>query len=131
MSNNPTINELDRAPHAVWCKLNSQIDPTQWANLCRMLGQMPADSFEQIYTQTLSRKKIKSFVQKLVHAITSYDATEDPQVPVTSIGPSGIGGDFQNELNLAQHEIQMKHRDISHLRQNQAHFNRTAIDLRA
>ena len=32
----------------VWCQLNQEIDPAEWARVCRYIGQMAAEEFEEL-----------------------------------------------------------------------------------
>lgn len=83
------FSEPSVAETGVWCTLSEGIDPAQWASICRYIGTRSREEFEHIRTTILpirhSQKKRRSNSDSL-----------SPQ-PLVSIGPSGIGGQFQKE----------------------------------
>ena len=83
------FSEPSVAETGVWCTLSEGIDPAQWANLCRYIGTRSLKEFEHI-RDTISQKRRN---QRNLHSM-SYNASA---TPLLSIGPSGIGGQFQEE----------------------------------
>lgn len=83
------FSEPSVAETGVWCTLSEGIDPAQWASICRYIGTRSREEFEHIYNTVKSssqyRKKLCS------------DSKRVSPMPLLSIGPSGIGGQFQNE----------------------------------
>ena len=63
----------------VWCSLSDGIDPAEWASLCRYIGNLGVREFREVVGVVKGR--------------------EDAPVgmPLVSIGPSGIGGEYQRE----------------------------------
>ncbi len=78
----------------VWCELSDGIDPAQWASLCRHIGSLSPRNFEAV------RRKIRpnpdSF-RASIKRLFDLGRTNSIKVPVFSIGPSGIGGEYQRE----------------------------------
>ncbi|MHB9071724.1 MAG: hypothetical protein ACYC54_15300 [Sedimentisphaerales bacterium] len=68
---------------AVWCELNEEIDPAEWAGLCRQIGKLSAAEFERISGMIMPQLKHLSEVRE--------------DIPLVSIGYSGIGGEYQRE----------------------------------
>ena len=73
------FSEPSIAETGVWCSLNEGIDPAEWASLCRFLGNLSPREFEIV------KKRVVSSQGSLVG------------MPLVSIGPSGIGGEYQRE----------------------------------
>lgn len=76
------------ADTGVWCSLSEGIDPTQWAGLCRFIGSRSPWEFDIIVKMVKSRKNSSS---------VSTEIAKDVRMPLVSIGPSGIGGEYQWE----------------------------------
>lgn len=68
---------------AVWVELNNEIDPAEWAGLCRKIGKLSIAEFERISTLIMSQIEHLSEVRE--------------DIPLVSIGCSGIGGEYQRE----------------------------------
>ncbi len=84
----PSISET-----GVWCSLSEGIDPTEWATLCRHIGDLSQEEFRRVrrkimFCSDIVSKKIKS---------ESCCTRVAVKIPLVSIGPSGIGGRYQNE----------------------------------
>ena len=69
---------------AVWCELNEEIDPAEWAGLCRKIGKLSIEEFDRISTLIMPQIEHLSEVRK--------------DIPLVSIGYSGIGGEYQREI---------------------------------
>lgn len=88
------FSEPSIAETGVWCTLNPGIDPAEWAVLCRFLGNMSSDEFERIKKAVMpSPDSLKSRLKRLF----SFRNSSLRGIPILSIGPSGIGGEFQRE----------------------------------
>jgi len=72
----------------VWTQLRDGIDPADWAYLCRYLGNLEPQQFYRILYQVKGRQKAK------------FTLNDKADIPLVSIGCSGIGGDFQKEVNI-------------------------------
>jgi len=83
------FSEPSVAETGIWCALSDGIDPAKWARLCRFLGTRSHDEFERICDTIMSipQKRIKQHCEP----------KRISPMPLVSIGPSGIGGQFQNE----------------------------------
>ena len=97
MSNSQELlfSEPSIAETGVWCELNEGIDPAEWASLCRYIGSLGARDFEVV------RKKIGGSPDSLgsrVKRLFDLSHSNAVKVPVLSIGPSGIGGEYQREV---------------------------------
>ena len=82
----PTFSET-----GVWVELSSGIDPAQWAFLCRFIGKLSPREFYQLVSSV--RTQIKSQEVKVDQLFEFKD------VPLVSIGCSGIGGEYQREMS--------------------------------
>jgi hypothetical protein len=76
------------ADTGVWCSLSEGIDPTQWAGLCRFIGSRSTGEFDIIVKIVKGMKNSSS---------VSIERAKDVRMPLVSIGPSGIGGEYQWE----------------------------------
>jgi len=87
------FSEPSIAETCVWCELSEGIDPAEWAALCRHLGTLGSEAFEHVRMQIMPApdrmdtriKRVSCGTDKLV------------RIPLVSIGPSGIGGEYQKE----------------------------------
>ncbi len=78
----------------VWCELSKGIDPAQWANLCRYIGALSLKEFECVERKILSRLgEDKDRIQRICNRPGNF-----VKIPLVSIGPSGIGGEYQREI---------------------------------
>jgi len=82
------FSEPSIAETGIWCKLADGIDPAQWASLCRFIGSRSPREFDAIVRMVRGRENSSS--------VTSEKA-KDVRMPLVSIGPSGIGGEYQWE----------------------------------
>ncbi|RPJ77086.1 MAG: hypothetical protein EHM20_06640 [Alphaproteobacteria bacterium] len=83
----PTFSET-----GVWCELNSEIDPAEWAYVCRFIGKLSQQQFEYVVNTVKSQvREDKTRAERL----TGFRA-----VPLVSIGCSGIGGEYQMEVKV-------------------------------
>ena len=80
--------ESSIADTGVWCSLSEGIDPAQWASLCRFIGTKSPGEFDIIAKMVKGRKNSSSL---------SAEKAGDVRMPLVSIGPSGIGGEYQWE----------------------------------
>lgn len=83
------FSEPSVAETGVWCTLADGIDPAQWANICRYIGTRNQEEFEHIIN------KIMSDTNKQKKQRSRSGCLDG--IPFISIGPSGIGGQFQQE----------------------------------
>lgn len=87
------FSEPSIAETCVWCELSEGIDPAQWANLCRYIGNLTLKEFEHVKRKILS----KPFNVKSRQKIILNRSDNFVKIPLVSIGPSGIGGQYQRE----------------------------------
>ena len=88
------FSEPSIAETGVWCSLNEGIDPVEWASLCRLIGEMGHDEFKKVEKMIVgSPDSLRNRVKRLFEVSQSSMAG----MPLVSIGPSGIGGEFQRE----------------------------------
>ena len=83
----PTIAET-----GVWCELSEEIDPAQWASVCRQIGRFSLLKF-QLLKQLLRSAESSMTIEMVDSSRKTY-----VQPPLLSIGPSGIGGEYQREV---------------------------------
>jgi hypothetical protein len=87
------FSEPSIAETCVWCELSEGIDPSQWANLCRYIGTLSLKEFESVKRKIFTKTdEAKSKPQRVCHRTKNYE-----KIPLLSIGPSGIGGQYQRE----------------------------------
>ena len=122
MSKVSAFNELDGVEYSVWCDVSAGIDPTQWASLCRWLGHLEPGQFNDLLRQ-LRRRRLIAGAKRLATAILGAAVPTDPQTPLISVGPSGLGGQYQKELKARSCRAQRKSRHFDHSRG-------TAVDIR-
>lgn len=78
----------------VWVELNPDIDPTEWASLCKYIGHLSPREFRKAGKQVFgSPDSLKSRLKRLF----KFNGSNMVGMPVLSIGPSGINGEFQGE----------------------------------
>ncbi|MFC1780993.1 hypothetical protein ACFLZ8_01845 [Planctomycetota bacterium] len=82
------FSESSIAETGVWCSLSEGIDPAQWAKLCRYIGTISPEEFEQL------KNKIIPNPDNLKRNF-SYYTEPFVDIPLVSIGPSGINGEYQ------------------------------------
>ena len=82
------FSEPSIAETGVWCSLSEGIDPAQWASLCRFIGSRSPREFDIIVKMVKGGKD---------SGLVSAEKAKDVRIPLVSIGPSGIGGEYQRE----------------------------------
>ena len=88
------FSEPSIAETCVWCELSEGIDPAQWAHLCRYIGTLTLQEFECVKKKILSKSnEVKSQPQSIHHS-----SGNSAKIPLVSIGPSGVGGEYQREI---------------------------------
>jgi hypothetical protein len=85
------FSEPSIAETGVWCCLSDGIDPAEWANLCRYIGTLNPMAFEQL------KNKI---VPITTRSMRNYRTEVSVDMPLVSIGPSGLGGQYQVEASM-------------------------------
>ena len=76
------------AETGVWCSLSDGIDPAKWARLCRFIGTKNPGEFDTI---------VKMLKGMGCSSSGPAETAKDVRMPLVSIGPSGIGGEYQWE----------------------------------
>jgi hypothetical protein len=84
------FSERSIAETCVWCTLSEGIDPAQWARLCRYIGNLSLQEFEQLKSKIMPKT---DFIKRNF----SYCKEAFVDIPLVSIGPSGMGGQYQTE----------------------------------
>ena len=84
------FSEPSIAETGVWCELSPEIDPTEWASLCRYIGKVSPKEFMRVRAVVMPSA---GGSKRLPGARQSFGRV----VPVVSIGPSGLGGRYQRE----------------------------------
>ena len=89
------FSEPSIAETGVWCELSEGIDPGEWAGLCRYIGNMESREFEVVRRKVVSSPdSLGSRMKRLFRFGQSCMAG----MPLVSLGPSGIGGEYQREV---------------------------------
>ena len=83
------FSEPSIAETGVWCALTEGINPAQWAQICRHIGTRRPEEFERVRKTVMSDSRLR----KKPNPRSQYIS----KTPLVSIGPSGIGGQFQQE----------------------------------
>ena len=87
------FSEPSIAETCVWCELSEGIDPAEWASLCRYIGTLSLKEFECVRKSILPKPgRTKSMLKGICHHLDNL-----VEIPLVSIGPSGIGGEYQRE----------------------------------
>jgi hypothetical protein len=87
------FSEPSIAETCVWCELSEGINPAQWASLCRYIGNLTHKEFDSVKRKIMSKSDNTKCRQK-----TFLHSSDDiVKIPLVSIGPSGIGGQYQRE----------------------------------
>ena len=73
------FSEPSIAETGVWCSLADGVDPSEWARLCRYIGNLGVGEFSEVVKAVRGRKNTPV------------------GMPLVSIGPSGVGGEYQWE----------------------------------
>jgi hypothetical protein len=87
------FSEPSIAETGVWCTLSEGIDPAQWAMVCRYIGNLSPQKFEQI-------KSIFVPNTDCLNRDCRYNPEPFVDIPLISIGPSGLGGNYQSEVTI-------------------------------
>ena len=78
------------AETGVWCTLSEGIDPADWAVLCRYIGSLSPEKFLRIRDDILRNTACEN---------EEFPRTSDfTDIPLVSVGPSGLGGKYQREF---------------------------------
>ena len=85
---------------AVWAELSAEIDPSQWASLCRRIGTMTGQQFAGIKGVIDSYLEHRMAQDEPSEVCMKLDKAqfEPDKAPLVSIGPSGLRGDYQREI---------------------------------
>ena len=84
------FSEPSIAETCVWCELSEGIDPAEWAMLCRYIGTLSPKEFQQVEERLMPSPD--TMTSKHCHHTDNLVG-----IPLVSIGPSGIGGQYQQE----------------------------------
>ena len=91
-------NELGNSEVSVWTKLSPGIPHETWASLCRSIGNLSPSEFRTVVTFLNAHKCLKNALKRQVGGILGQNKGKD--LPLVSAGPSGIGGEYQVELQV-------------------------------
>ena len=92
MSNSQALlfSEPSIAETGVWCSLNEGIDPSEWASMCRYIGNLSPRAFGETVKAVKGRENAPV------------------GIPLVSIGPSGVGGEYQREGRSEEHTSELQ-----------------------
>lgn len=88
------FSEPSIAETGVWCSLNEGIDPVEWASLCRYIGNMSLGEFKKVEKRVVGSP---DSLGSRLKGLFKFEQSSLLAVPLVSIGPSGIGGEYQRE----------------------------------
>jgi len=87
------FSEPSIAETCVWCELSEGIDPAEWAALCRYLGTLATEEFGRVRSKILPEPdRIGTRMKRRLCRTNTL-----VRIPLVSIGPSGISGEYQRE----------------------------------
>lgn len=86
----------------LWCELAEGLDPLDWANLCRFLGQQRPQTFAAIARKLLTGAPLACSGPVAQGLDPAQPSVRPTQPPLISLGPSGIGGRYQNEYRAGE-----------------------------
>ena len=100
VSKGRNYNELGNSEIAVCCKLDPGISPAKWAYLCRYIGNLSPQEFSQVSSLlNPHHRSLKMALMRHIRGLIELgDAQSHGEVPLVSVGCSGIGGDYQREI---------------------------------
>ena len=78
------------AETGVWCTLSVGIDPADCAAVCRYIGSLSPEKFQSVCEEILPHAGCGNR-----ECSRTSDFTD---IPLVSIGPSGLGGKYQREF---------------------------------
>jgi len=90
------------AETGVWCTLADGIDPAQWAGICRYLGNLSPNQFQDVQKKLFPSKpshfrtfapstsKNPNSLFSRLKRVFSFNQVEVAHLPLVSIGPEGI-----------------------------------------
>ncbi|MBW8016249.1 MAG: hypothetical protein FVQ82_08685 [Planctomycetes bacterium] len=90
------------AETGVWCTLADGIDPAQWAGICRKIGQLSPDQFQEAINTLFQPKpsNLRTFASSTpknpdslisrLKRVFCFNQAECSHLPLVSIGPEGI-----------------------------------------
>ena len=88
------FSEPSIAETGVWCELNPDIEPEEWASLCRYIGNLSSKEFKKCKKAIFpSPDSLGSRLRRMF----TFNGSNLVGIPVLSVGPSEIGGEFQRE----------------------------------
>ncbi len=116
-------NDLGKNEFYVWSKVNHGIDPSQWASLCRAIGELSPREFSGVVALVNAHNSLKNALVGHTKGLlgigdeeqeeSSLNSEVDRQeMPLLSVGPSGVGGEFQREIRMGaggEQEILSEH----------------------
>lgn len=98
MNTQPLLfSEPSIAETGVWCTLTEGIDPAQWANLCRKLGQLTPEQFQEAKNTLMPPKSHHSTLRSpdslfsRLKRVFTFDQAEVAHLPLVCFGPEGLG----------------------------------------
>ncbi|MCP4712689.1 MAG: hypothetical protein GY869_29025 [Planctomycetes bacterium] len=107
MRSGMVYNELAAGEFSVWSHLNPGIDPGQWAKLCRTIGGLSPREFTSLAALVQGHRCLKQALKQQVEGMLGLDSgvgelskskVGGGKKPLVSMGPSGLGGEYQEEI---------------------------------
>ena len=96
------------AETGVWCTLTEGIDPAEWANVCRKIGQLTPDRFAEaqdfLNTKPVKKQRFLSHLRTFLpftannpdslrnrlKRVFCFDRAEVAHLPLVCLGPEGL-----------------------------------------
>lgn len=90
------------AETGVWCTLTEGIDPAEWANVCRKIGQLSPERFQKTKNRLSPQKPshFRTFIPftannpdsliSRLKRVFCFDQSEVAHLPLVCFGPEGL-----------------------------------------
>lgn len=93
------FSEPSIAETGVWCELADGIDPAKWARICKHIGNLSPNEFEQVSSILISEpikaeNSVFAGIKRLIH----FGSDKSCSLPIVSISPGKPGDAFQWEI---------------------------------
>ncbi len=98
MSQGFLFSEPSIAETGVWCDLNVEIDPAQWAGICRHIGKMSKAEFDQLKTELTGIDYAQTSICQRLKNLFSLKIENNTGFPLVSLGQGKPGDNGQWEI---------------------------------
>ncbi len=95
----PNLNETSASPYSDHSERNPQVAPVRWEEICSKINSLQTSDFDEIAVQLHdNHEDMKDRIKDIIGRLLDFKPQKKTnQMPLTSIGPSGLGGEYQHE----------------------------------